>query len=47
VCIRARGSADFVAAITVDDGSSYEVEFRSEEKARHAHDMILYHVMNE
>src|SRR5450759_1770564 len=33
-------------AITVGDGSSHEVEFRGEEKARHAHDMILHYVLH-
>jgi hypothetical protein len=27
-------------------GSNFEVEFRGEEKARHAHDVILHYVMN-
>ena len=33
-------------AITVGDGSSHEVEFRGEEKARHAHDVILHYVIH-
>jgi hypothetical protein len=40
------GTASSTVAITVGDGSSHEVEFRGEEKARHAHDMILHYVIH-
>ena len=39
----------FVASSTVAirvGGSDYEVEFRGQEKARHAHDLILHHVIH-
>lgn len=39
----------FVASSTVAisvGGTTYQVEFRGEEKARHAHDVILHYVMN-
>src|ERR1035437_753305 len=39
-------AASSTMAITVGDGSGHEVEFRGEEKARHAHDMILHYVIN-
>ena len=38
-------AASSTVAITVG-GSSHEVEFRGEEKARHAHDVILHYVIH-
>lgn len=38
-------AASSTVAISVG-GANFEVEFRGEQKARHAHDVILHYVMN-